>query len=561
MAINCTVYPALQANPDISGIGVICAFTVSAGLTLLCCVGQSVLEHRVSAFNNAERRARWISALRGTIIGFGDQQLATGFSIIIAGYSQLQSGISSYHWELVCNLTWFSTVTHLITLTSLRTEIKSHRVAKWARIVFMGVLNVLLIITIVPTGYLFADSYIPNGFPAWCLYRKDMVWEYYYDPDDAFYPIYHEYNLSYILLAVLILGFGYVTRAWGLIRGENTILHGLFRLPINQPWIYFETRIGQLSTQLEVSHSQSKLRRFDISARLVALRCIYALIITCCEVFNSMIWEFTWLIFAFLWGLIRIYYFHVLGVNDDESDRLNLDTIIAQERQWGFGQVVSVILLALPVTGFFEGYSAIRHSQLALKGLKKPGPTREQASQTVLTGREAKIGEDGLSEGSGAESATRGTISFIDRRISTDMEAAERGRFSLSVVETRPWRKQLMSEPRYWYLFGLWYAMAFAIGVDMLTAYPAGTESVVQLASPIDFRANVLYYVEWIAVDIAILLVASLCFVENIPLSFIKTSSRYKLYGHTVWMILSVLFIGASVGFEVGLYLGYIFHG
>jgi hypothetical protein len=164
---------------------------------------QSFLEYR-----DPKRYNRWICALRGAIAGFSDQQLATGFSVLIAGYSQLQIGISSYHWVLVCNLAWFSSITHLITLTSLRSDTTLRKEFKWARIVLMGLLNVFLIVTITPTGHLWTNAKIPNGFPAICLFRRDTDWRDYEDQ-----PIPHDFNLTYILLSVFVLGFGYITRS------------------------------------------------------------------------------------------------------------------------------------------------------------------------------------------------------------------------------------------------------------------------------------------------------------------------------------------------------------
>jgi hypothetical protein len=152
-----------------------------------------------------------------------------------------------------------------------------------------GGLNILHIVTMVPTGYLFSYSYsFPNEFPVWCLYQKDMVWGYDEQPNGIFRFYGHQYNLLYILLALSILWFGYVTRVWALMRGDNTIIYGLFRLPTDQPWTYFESSIDLRLSQLEIAKCRSKVKYFAISARLMVLRCIYALIITFCEVHNSM---------------------------------------------------------------------------------------------------------------------------------------------------------------------------------------------------------------------------------------------------------------------------------
>jgi hypothetical protein len=201
-----------------------------------------------------------------------------------------------------------------------------------------------------------------------------------------------------------------------------------------------------------------------------------------------------------------------------------------------------------------EGYSATTHTPLAFKGLKRPGTTREHASQTLLTDSELVIRNGGLSEGQRADLVPRAIISFVCRRTSIDTESGEQPQPSVSSVETRPWRKKLMSEVRYLYLFWLWYAMMFAIGFDILLLFPGRFAMVPwrDLRSPTFFRDNVIYYAEWIAIDIAIMLSACLCFAENIPWS------RFKLYcpfAHIVWTFLDIIFFGCSALFSVSTYV------
>jgi hypothetical protein len=55
--------------------------------------------------------------------------------------------------------------------------------------------------------------------------------------------------------------------------------------------------------------------------------------------------------FALIWGTIRIFVSQFRGaepINDGD-----LGNVIAQEQIWGFGQVVAVVLLVLPVISFF----------------------------------------------------------------------------------------------------------------------------------------------------------------------------------------------------------------
>jgi hypothetical protein len=258
-------------------------------LTFLCCIAHTILSRGVVTFNDLEQQKRWVSGLRGAIIGLSDQQLATGFSVIIAGYSHLASGLSVYHWVMMCNLAWFSSMTHLITLTSLKSEIMSQHASRWIRILLMGILNIQLIVSIVPTGYLYGRPFVPNNFPARCLFQKPIDWKY--DNELSNGAIKPRFNAPYILISTLVLGFGYVSRSWALIRGETNLIHGLLRVPSHQPWSYFEHSIAQASKQLLLPGPSCIINHYAIHIKLSVLRALYALIIACCEIINSITWE------------------------------------------------------------------------------------------------------------------------------------------------------------------------------------------------------------------------------------------------------------------------------
>jgi hypothetical protein len=137
-------------------------------------------------------------------VAFSDQQIITGISIIIGGLSQLQWGISLYHWQAVVNLAWFSTVTHLITLTVLREEVRSNKPIKIFRTVGMRILVVMLICVMAPIGYLTSPFPPPIAFPAWCLYQPGIEWV---DLESG--PLNKQYNWLYIVIALNILIFNY----------------------------------------------------------------------------------------------------------------------------------------------------------------------------------------------------------------------------------------------------------------------------------------------------------------------------------------------------------------
>lgn len=152
------------------------AFLGTAYLTLTCCILKFFIDHKRSLLQeNSQTLDRWSFALGAIITSMSDQQVITGISMIVGGLTQLQAGIQIYHWESVVNLAWFSTITHLLTLTILRDEVRLNKPIRVFRILGMGILLVFLIYALIPIGF-FYNSKLPRNFPAWCLYNPSVEW-------------------------------------------------------------------------------------------------------------------------------------------------------------------------------------------------------------------------------------------------------------------------------------------------------------------------------------------------------------------------------------------------
>jgi hypothetical protein len=88
------------------------------------------------AFGTASpQRKKWSRVLDRLILGLSDQQIATSLIYLITAFTQ-RCEISNYHLNIVCDIAWFSTVTHFLSLVVLRvywTE-EGHRLALNIRI-------------------------------------------------------------------------------------------------------------------------------------------------------------------------------------------------------------------------------------------------------------------------------------------------------------------------------------------------------------------------------------------------------------------------------------------
>jgi hypothetical protein len=81
-----------------------------------------------------------------------DTQIVTGLSILASGFSQINCGFSIFHLHMVVFLAWFSSVTHLTTLTFLRRHIHDNHGIRTLRLILMMLLVVTLAVALAPTG-------------------------------------------------------------------------------------------------------------------------------------------------------------------------------------------------------------------------------------------------------------------------------------------------------------------------------------------------------------------------------------------------------------------------
>jgi hypothetical protein len=186
-------------DADISGLGVILAFTLSAYLTFLLVLASYIFGQvdasllntvdthvfRIRPLKDCSRghrpvRFRISLALRQAIIALSDQQIVTGIAIMAAGFQGLRlGGIDSYHYQTVIYLAWMSSSVHLSAITLLAPLLKERPALRIWRFTGMLVLLVLLIIGLVPTvgnawGLLkwptLVDTNTRWGVPAVCFW-------------------------------------------------------------------------------------------------------------------------------------------------------------------------------------------------------------------------------------------------------------------------------------------------------------------------------------------------------------------------------------------------------
>lgn len=269
---------------------------MSAYLTLILCIASYLIDQDgtsnpvdrliIDALPTLWKRrgprptAKWGEALQKAILSFSDQQLVTGFAILVSGYSQLKCGLSLYHWVTVVNLAWFSSLTHLTTLTSLRKYFQTRPALRICRIIGMGVVVLMLCAALGSTGYEYRS---PANFPAWCLYHPPLG----------------AYNFEYIIIAICILGVSFLTRIIQLSQGASDKMKSVFR---TSPSNALKTFLAYSKNHSDRSPSYGP--SFAIMGRLSAkgtqffwvvihrfFVAIYCLLKASADLYGSMLWE------------------------------------------------------------------------------------------------------------------------------------------------------------------------------------------------------------------------------------------------------------------------------
>lgn len=174
--LNCSDVPdVLEADPDIVGFGVLVAFFLTATVTILAVIlayfWNSLDE---SLMNGLDRKVismvggKWRhlkrvhtnlssvakeepeavreagkQAVTQFILTLSDQQLVTGLAVLLAGVSDPKH-LSGYEFTVVLSLAWFSSTTHLTTLTALRKYMDTHGLVRDARVVGMVIVLALI---------------------------------------------------------------------------------------------------------------------------------------------------------------------------------------------------------------------------------------------------------------------------------------------------------------------------------------------------------------------------------------------------------------------------------
>ncbi|KAL5115301.1 hypothetical protein ACEQ8H_006814 [Pleosporales sp. CAS-2024a] len=146
----------IKADTDIAGIGVVVSFLITTCLAFLIAFTVIFLdryENIITWYRKYISRKKdpyekehnspywrsthfWSRVLSKNLLAFSDTQLLTGLAIQFTGLLK-HCSISVYHWKIITELAFLTTVTHLLTVIALRNYFVKHRWINLPRIIFM----------------------------------------------------------------------------------------------------------------------------------------------------------------------------------------------------------------------------------------------------------------------------------------------------------------------------------------------------------------------------------------------------------------------------------------
>ena len=290
-------------------------------------------------------RDGWKRVVQKFTLALSDQQLVTGLAVLIAGFYK-RCTMSTYHFSIVISLAWLSSTVHLSTLVVLRDYFIRSPFLRSIRVV--GMLSMLCL--------LFVAEFLTDS-PAFVLDPSRCIQCSFAEFDIR--KLFHSISLAdsfsqFGILMFLILAYG----------NKIVSLHSSDPNLTMQGWLLREFK------QKQPTPSVQNMQDLDVELsrmwdRVLCLRTkhyhsldqqqskpkwwtklsttVFAMLIGFQE---SFLWQILWLTFGNTWGFAQVY-----SVRWQTAP-----TVIGNENELGFGQLVPLLLLALPLLAAIEGY-------------------------------------------------------------------------------------------------------------------------------------------------------------------------------------------------------------
>ena len=270
------------------------SFAAYAFITLVLCIAYYLIDYenatnpvdrlcierlsRSSLQPRSERLTKWASVLRSAVLTFSDLQIISSLSLLITGFSQFGCGFDFYHWQITVDLAWFSSITHLTTLTCLRRHFQQRLALKLSRMICMIIVAVMLSLSLFSTGW---SLNFPFALPAQCLYHPSLMKAIIMPEGKSliFDRVCFSVSLAFICLS-------YVTRIVLLFPSTSEPLRVMFR---TRPGRVARLGLGKLSHQN--SSSSASRSTFLWNPIYISSLSVYCMLKAGSDLYTSTLWE------------------------------------------------------------------------------------------------------------------------------------------------------------------------------------------------------------------------------------------------------------------------------
>lgn len=207
--------------------------------------------------------------------------MASGYFQLCAGDSN--TGIASYDWQIVVYLAWFSSLTHLTTLTALRRYMVENPIIRIWRLLLMLIIVVMLVIALIPTmqlGWFYSSGFFNQyggGAYAGCYYRS--LGQPHYQADTN--------GLISLIISLIVLVAGYTSKTIKLFPRKSNSVRWFFR---TVPGNWWKRRLDKLYRRSRQKHRRrclASLYRIRYKWELSMMIVVRAFL----DIYYSVVWE------------------------------------------------------------------------------------------------------------------------------------------------------------------------------------------------------------------------------------------------------------------------------
>lgn len=271
---------------------------------------------------NARARQK---ALERFILGLSDQQLVTGITILITGYAQTCT-IDGYHFMILVAMAWFSSTTHLSTLVVLRDNFRACPALRLLRVIGMvwvcGMLIFGEVLFFVSLNYYLV---VKCALTAASLQSTDAsCWQ----------------AAIMVSLYLIITYSNKITELYRDIPGGSVIELAFEHMMTRKRSPLY--RLDDTENELFKIYRKSKS---TFGRQLRVFGTMFDFFFT--ELRDSLLWQIVWIVFGNFYGVLQLVTFRFVPP---------IPTIVGNDNQMVFGQLVPLLLLALPLMAAIEAY-------------------------------------------------------------------------------------------------------------------------------------------------------------------------------------------------------------